>query len=83
MLAIRGTGSFHAVNLRPMRSLRQEMFNGEVLKTSVTVSCLFRAILYKQGYCSRSVEFPNHLSSQNLTCVPSLIKKVPNVETHV
>lgn len=78
MLAISGNKLFQAVNLCAIRSLHQLMFNGEVPNTSATVSCLWWAMLYKQGYCSRNIEFLYHLSSQNLTCVPSLIMKVPN-----
>src|SRR5690348_15570022 len=77
MFAMCGSKLFHGDNLCPMRSLRHVRLGGEVPRISATVACLCLTILYKQGYCSRRVVFPNHISSQNLICDPSLIMKVP------
>jgi hypothetical protein len=63
--------AMHVINLF------HERFGGDVLRASATVIYLSLTILYRQGYYSLKVEFPNHLSSQNLTCEPSLIIKVP------
>lgn len=75
---MRGNKLLHAANLGPIKSLYQEKLGGEELRTSSTVVYLCLKMLYKQGYCSRSVRLPNHLSTQNLTCEPSLIMKDPN-----
>jgi hypothetical protein len=66
---------FQATSLGPMRSRLKAISNGEFCITVAKVSDLWRTILYKAGYCSRRVVFPNHLSSQNLIWDPSLIEK--------
>jgi hypothetical protein len=78
MLPSRGSSSFHATSSGSIKSLRQEKLKGEVLKTSVTIVCLCRAIWYKKGYWSRREDVPNQISSQNLIWEPFFIVKVPN-----
>ena len=68
---------FHDWNLGPIKSLLNVTFgrNDSIIMT--IVSPLWSKMLYRAGYCSRSVAFPSHLSSQNLISEPSLIKKDP------
>jgi hypothetical protein len=47
---------------------------GDASKTVEIVSPLWRTILHIVRYCSRSVVFPNHLSSQKRIFDPSLIE---------
>ena len=70
---------FHITSLFPNKSLRQDRLGIYVLNTSATVSCFFLTILYSCGNWSRRDLFPSHMSSQNLTCDPSFIIKVPNL----
>jgi len=77
MLAIRGNKLFHATNLGPMRSLRQDRFGDGPERTSAMVTCLGLAMLYRHGYCSCREEFPSHLSSRKCTCDLSFIMKDP------
>jgi hypothetical protein len=53
------------------------MFGGLDPNAWPSVSPLWRTIAYKDGYYSRSVAVPNHLSSQNRISDPSLIKNDP------
>ena len=70
---------FYITSLSPKRSLHQDTLGGYVLSTASTVSCFPRAMLYSCGYCSLIGVFPNQISSQNITCDPFWIMKVPNL----
>ena len=74
---MRERSSFQATNLGPIKSRLHEMFRGDVPKPLAIVSCLYLAMIYKQRYCSFRGDYPNHLSSQNLTWNPTLIVKDP------
>ena len=77
MLAMRESNSFHATNLDPNKVRLQEMLGCDVVRTAAMVMCLFLVILYNPGYWSFKAFAPSHVSSQNLTCDPLLILKVP------
>jgi hypothetical protein len=63
------------VSLGLIRSLLNSTFDGEDTNNLARVSFLWRTMLYRVGYCFRSVVFSNHLFSQNLISDPSLIEK--------
>lgn len=65
---MRGNKLFQATNLYPNKSLCIDIIGGQVLNTSAIVPCLLVGYVIRQGYCSRRVIYPNHLSYQNLTC---------------
>ena len=68
---------YHNWSLDPIKSLLNATFGGNDCITVAIVSPLWRTMLYRAGYCSRSVAFSSHLSSQNLISEPSLIEKGP------
>src|SRR5438105_6228124 len=74
---MRNSNSFHATNLGPNKDRLQEMFGCAVDRTSAMVTNFFLAMLYNPGYWSFSARFPSQVSSQNRTCDPLLILKVP------
>lgn len=62
------TRSCHSKSLAPTKDLLKDILSGDVLKTSATVACFFRTMLYKFGYWDFNVRFPNHVSFHNLVC---------------
>ena len=78
MGASRAVRLFYIVSLFPMRSLHQDRLGVGAESTWPTVSCFLLAILYSYGYCCLKGVLPSQMSSQNLTCDPFFIMKVPN-----
>jgi hypothetical protein len=69
--------SFQATSLDPIRDCLQARFMLSNFNIVSTVSNLLQTMLYKEGYWVFKAMPPNHQSSQNLTCDPFLISKVP------
>ena len=61
--AILITSSFYLSRFSPTNALLKEILRAVELKTLATEMCFFLQMLYRDGYCSLRVEFPNHLSS--------------------
>ena len=68
--AILITSSFHLSRFSSTNALLKVILRGVELKTLATEMCFFLQMLYRDGYWSLRVEFPSHLSSQNLIYVP-------------
>jgi hypothetical protein len=74
---IRDNKDSHSVKLAPNNCLRQEKTGGNALIASAIVMDLCLTMLYKLGYWSLNVDPSSHVSSQNLTCDPSFMRKDP------
>ena len=69
--------TLHATNFEPVRSHLNAIFVGNDSIALATEACLFRTMLYNEGYWTLSGELPNQMSSQNLILEPSFMLKVP------
>jgi hypothetical protein len=56
---------------------RKETLSGLELNMSATVAFHLRTMLYRFRYCCFKGAVPSQASFQNLTCLPSLILKLP------
>jgi hypothetical protein len=73
----RQPGKYHADFYPKDCSPKRHILGRGYSMTNAMVSPLWPTILYKAGYCFRSMLLPNHLSSQKRICVLSLIQNDP------
>jgi hypothetical protein len=74
---IRDNKDSHSFKLAPNNYLRQGKTVGNALIASAIVMNLCLTMLYKLGYWSLNGDPSSHVSSQNLTCDPSFMRKDP------